>query len=193
MDGKHETNWKRSADRADSHITPHLPLSPWPTGGDVMVSFLKWSTINSHWGSQPVCCWHSRDRSCLKCFVILLAPLRLWRARHKYRIGGEFKIMSSPKQLSSEECVPLYDTNTYHMCLRLSGRLACFASVCSNQSGSCSSAEKKIQPKLPGQCFLHFQQLSRKLPRCPHSGHNARRSAVRKTCVWPPICCLARR
>lgn len=139
------------------------PLSPRPTGEDVMASFLKWHAISSHRGSRPVCCSHSRDRSCLMYFVISLAPLRL---RHKYCIDGEFEIMLSPKQLSSKECVPSYDTNPHHMCLRFRGRLVCFASHHSNESGSCSSApRRKSVPKMPGQCFLHFSQISRKLTR----------------------------
>lgn len=153
VDGKHEINRKRSADRVDSHITPQPPLSQWPTGEDVMASFLKWHTISNHWGSRPVCCSHSRDRSRLKYFVISLAPQRLLHARHKYCISGESKIMLSPKQLSSKECMPLYNTNPFHMCLRLTERLVCFTSDRSNQSGSCSSAEKKIHPKAAGSMF----------------------------------------
>lgn len=194
-DGERETNRKRSADRADSHITPHPPRSPpRPPGEDVTASFLKWHAVSSHGGSWPVCRSHSRGRSCLKYFVISLASERLQPARHKYCIGGEFKIMLSPKQLSGKECVPLYDTNPHHMCLCLSERLVCFTSHRSNQPGSCSSALKKIHPK---SCwvnvFLHFQQISRKLPLCPRSGRNAQRSGVRQTSAQPPICCLVGR
>lgn len=101
--------------------------------------------------------------------------------------------MLSPKQLSSKECMLLYDTNPHHVCLCLSERLVCFTSDRSNQSGSCSSAQRrKSVPKLLGQCFLHFQQISRKLPHCPHSGHNVQRSGVKQTCVylsavWPDV------
>lgn len=169
------------------------PLSPRPTGEDVMASFLKWHPISSHWGSRPVCCSHSQDRSYLKYSVISLAPWRLWHARHKYCIGGEVKIMLSPKHLSSKECMLLCDTNPHHMCLCLSERLVCFTSDSSDQSGSCSSAQRrKSIPKLLGQCFLYFQQISRKLPHCRHSGHNAQRSGVKQTCVclyavWPDV------
>lgn len=74
VDAECDTNRKRSAERADSHITPHPLLSPWPAGEDVMASFLNWHTIRNHWGCQSVCWSYWQDRSCLKYFLISLAP-----------------------------------------------------------------------------------------------------------------------
>lgn len=120
VDHEHETNWKRPADRPDSHITPHPLLSWQPTGRvewQVMISFLKWQTMSRHWGSWSVCCCHSWGRSYLKCFVISLALVRRWHARHKHCIGGEFQILLTSKRFSSEECLLSYDLNACHVCL----------------------------------------------------------------------------
>lgn len=192
-DCERETNRKQSAHTADSYITPHPPVSPRPTGEDVMASFLKWHAIGSHGGSWPVCCSHSQDRSCLKYFAIPLARQRLRHARHKYCIGGEFKIILCSKQFAAQN-VRFYVIQIRTTCVyvRVKGRSALLQFAVISQEAAAQQRRKSAQ-KLLGQCFLHFQKISRKLPPCPHSGHNAQRSGVRQTCVWPPNCCLARR
>ncbi len=75
--------------------------------------------------------------------------------------------MLSPKQLTRKECAPLYGTKPYHMCLRQSERLVCFASDHSNQPGSCSSADKKIHPKAAGSMFPPLSANQQKVASLP--------------------------
>lgn len=136
-DRERERNTNLSTDRRDSPITSHMPSLPvghrWRCNGP----FLQTACSNPAQKEQGYLLYgYLWDSRCLKYFVISLALQQAWHARRKYCIGGEFKIMLSPKQLSGKECVSLFETNPHHVCLHWKERLVCFTSRGSNQSGS---------------------------------------------------------
>lgn len=146
----------------------------------------------SEQASRPVYCSHPWDRSCLKYFVISLAPLQLQHARHKYCIGGEFKIMLSPKQLRRRiMCAFMpYKSTPYVFTFERKVGLLYFRFAVISQEAAAKALRRKSIAKLPGQCLLYFQRISRTLP--SFRTLMLKGSRVKQTCVWPPIGCLTR-